>query len=149
MTDLGTQLVGILTPRLERVNQAVAERLGQEINTRMQENTLAGRGFGNDAYVNFYNAKYAARKKKPISPVILRDQKKRIEKFEVSGGKAGAVIELKQDREMAIIFGYHHTGKATGGKVRSIFPKTVASVPEDVRDMARTMTGEVLRGSLS
>ena len=149
MTDLGTQLVGILKPRLDRVNEAVAERLGQEINVRMQENTLAGRGFGNDAYVNFYNAKYAARKKKPITPVILRDQKKRIEKFEVTGGKAGAVIELKQDREMAIIFGYHHTGKATGGKVRSIFPKTVASIPEDIRDLAVQLTAEVLRGKVA
>lgn len=149
MTDLGTQLVGILSPRLGRVNEVVAGRLAEDINDKMKENTQAGRGFGNDAYVNFYNPKYAARRGKPISPVILRDQKKRIERYEVTPGKTGAVIQLKEDRDMAIIFGYHHTGKATGGKIRSIFPKTVASVPADVRDLAVELTGEVLRGTIA
>jgi len=147
--DLGTQLKAILEPRIAKVNEAVSGRIAEDINTRMKENTEDGRAFGNDAYVNTYNARYAASRGKAITPVTLRDQKKRIERYAVSTSKSGAVIELKEDRQMGVIFGYHHTGKARGGKVRSIFPKTVASVPEDIRDLAVQLTGEVLRGKVA
>jgi hypothetical protein len=147
--DLGTQLKAILEPRIAKVNEAVSGRIAEDINIRMKENTEDGRGFGNDIYINEYNAKYAARRGKKISPVTLRDQKKRIERYAVTTSKSGAVIELKEDRDMAIIFGYHHTGNARGRKVRSIFPKTVASVPEDIRDLAVQLTAEVLRGKVA
>lgn len=135
--------------RVVKLNALVAPLVAEEIKNRMLNNTESGRAFGNDPYNNLYNAGYARKKGVARSPVTLRDKKKRIEKYVVTTGGKGATIELSSDREMAVIFGYHHTGKARGGKVRSIFPKQVSSVPADVKDMSQELVWEVLSGQKS
>jgi len=135
--------------RVEKLNSIVAPVIAEEVRQRMLLNTETGRAFGNDPYNNLYNANYAKKKGVARSPVTLRDKKKRIEKYIVTTGKRGATVELQSDREMGVIFGYHHTGKARGGKVRSIFPKEVSSVPSDVREMSQNLAWEVLSGKKS
>jgi hypothetical protein len=120
---------------IEVVNFApVAFEVARVINDKMQENTLVGRGFGNDEYNNVYSDQYAKRKKGgKLSPVTLRDEQYRIERAQIGLiGNNGAEITFP---EFAEIFYYHHTGTATGGKTRSIFPKSEDSVPFEVHDL--------------
>lgn len=135
--------------RVKKLNEDVAPKIAEEIRVRMLNNTQTGKAFGNDEYDNLYNSQYAKRKGTARSPVTLRNKKKRIEKYVVTKSNRGATIELASDREMAVIFGYHHTGKARGGKVRSIFPKQVASVPSDVKDLSQELVWEYLSGKKS
>jgi len=153
MKQLGLQLMEILYPRQDALNRIASPQVAELVRSRMLEQTQAGKAFGNDEYNNVYSARYAARRKGgQRSPVTLRDEKFSIEKYVVTtSGKpeVGSKIELPSDPDRAKIFKLHHTGKARGGKVRSIFPKTAASVSPDIRDEAKRLAKEVLNGSLA
>ena len=146
---LEEQLEESLRRKAGTLNELVAPPAGEMIRDRMMENSQAGRGFGNDGYVNQYSRRYAARRKGGrITPVTLRDEKYSIEKFVVSpkrGASGGARIELPSDTERATILRFHHEGTARGGKVRSIFPKQAESVSPDIRDRIVEMTLGALR----
>ena len=153
MKSMGAQLIDILVPRQDQLNRVASPQVAELVKSRMLENTQSGKAFGNDPYNNIYSAQYAKRRKAgQRSPVTLRDTKMSIEKYVVTASTRsdiGSTIELPSDPDRAKIFRFHHEGTARGGKTRSIFPKTAASVSPDIRDEAKRLAKGVLNGSLS
>ncbi len=149
LPDLATQFRLTIQPRLDRVSQAVAGEVANIFEKQMKQNTMDGRGFGNDEYNSTYSESHRrARKRKGVQTgrVDLRYDKRRIEQTRIettSGKKASATIRFADGGE---IFKMHHTGRAKGGKIRSIWPKTPRSVPDSIKDQIKGMVGEVLRG---
>lgn len=143
------QFDDIIRPRLNRVNNEAAKPVAEAVDKQMKENTEAGRGFGDDQYDSQYSESHVKERKRlgyQTGNVDLRMGNRRIENTEVSqvgGERPGVKIRFNQGGR---IFGYHHTGDAKGGKVRSIFPKTPESVPDDIYNMAKRIVGEVLKG---
>lgn len=133
MQGLGDQL-GVILARKEKNLKQVAEQAAKEIAEKVTEQSREGRGFGSDQYDNEYSERYANRRKGgALSPVTLRDRATDIEDTTVTlGGPGEAQIRFAND-EFARIARYHHEGRAgNSNKVRSIFPKTPESVPDDI-----------------
>lgn len=149
MKDIGQQFRDIIEPRLARIDSDVATPMAEQINDRMKENTSKGSAFGSDPY----DAKYSRRRKAQrealglqVSHVDLRGVNRRIETAQVNTvghGQPGVQISFARGGS---IFKEHHTGTGPGKKVRSIFPKTEESVPDDIKDQAKTTLTEVLSG---
>ena len=136
MKSLGDQFADIINGKTPTVFETVAIYAADEIAERMKENSSIGRGFGDDEYDPVYSEKYAdwrAEQGLQTSVVELRAHEQRIERtrIEYTAG-TGAEISFQEGGR---IFRYHHEGiqYPSGTKIRSIFPKTVGSVPPDLR----------------
>lgn len=144
MKSIGEQLNTILTRRAESF-PVVAEAFTIDLSERMKQNTESGVAFGADEYDNQYTEPYARRAKGgSITPVTLRHLQRRIEQTRETRTETGAEIVF-QDDEGSRIFKLHHTGRARGGKVRSIWPKQVQSVPLESREIIRSGVKEALQ----
>jgi hypothetical protein len=144
MKALGEQLREIIQRKAQGL-EAVARPIAADIESKMKDNTLRGSGFGSDEYINDYSENYAIRAKGGNrSPVTLRASRRRIEQTNVDPIQGGARIRFADD-EGGRIFRYHHEGTAKGGKTRSIFPKSVQSVPLETRAIAQAQVHEVLK----
>lgn len=147
--DLATQFNLIIKPRLDRVSKEVAGKVAKIFDKQMKQNTRDGRAFENDEYNSTYSDSHKrARKRQGVQTgrVDLRFKERRIEqtRIETTGGKrASATIRFADGGD---IFKMHHTGRAKGGKIRSIWPKAPESVPDTIVAQIKNMVGEVLRG---
>ena len=155
MKNIGDQFMDIITPRLGEIEERVAKPMVEKITEQMKENTRQGQGFGNDPYQSQYKSAshVKVRKKKGFqtSHVDLRMQKKRIEntyppkKAEIVGkGEAAVQVGFNEGGQIML---YHHTGRAKGSQVRSIFPKTPESVPQTTINEAQETLHKVLSGA--
>jgi hypothetical protein len=142
MTSLADQLRAIIERRAVKLPD-VARAVASDIDTKMKDNTLNGRGFGADEYDNTYSPRYSVKKGR-IAPVTLRADRRRIEQTNVQPQPGGTRISFV-DGDGGRIFKYHHDGTARGGKTRSIFPKSVQSVPLDTKQIAIDGVWEVLQ----
>lgn len=143
--NLGDQFLAIITPRIGNLPQ-VAESVAVDIKDRMLENTSQGRTFGNAEYVPTYSVPYARRAKAgKISPVTLRGVSNTIETAHITADADDRTIRFTTSHR-APILKYHHTGRARGGKVRTIFPKQIDQVPTETRFIAQQGAFEVLSG---
>lgn len=147
---IGEQLSRIYYDRLASIGSSLNET-AIEIAERMKENTNANRAFGNDPYNDTYSKRYERwREKNGLKggKVTLRAKKMRIERTTepasyASPADKGVELGFVEGGE---IFRYHHKGTAKGGKIRSIFPKEMASIPSDIfQRMVHNIVG-ALRG---
>jgi len=141
---MGDQFLAIITPRIAKINGA-SEVVAVDIKDRMLENTSEGRSFVNAPYDPTYSAPYARRKGygEARSPVNLRAKNLGIETAKVTMAPKGSMISFGIDGD---ILNLHHTGRARGGKVRTIFPKAIDQVPPETKDVAFKAGFEVLNG---
>lgn len=144
--------MAIINPRIESLDATVGVFVAETISDDMQENTLKGHGFGNDEYDNVYSELSIQERESmglQTSTVELRRGNNRIEHTRIDTSREGTVISFQSGGK---IFKQHHTGKPYTGTtnpnipVRSIFPKTIDSVPTITREDAKTLTGVVLSG---
>lgn len=144
--NLGDQFLAIITPRTLRLGRA-AEAVAVDIKDTMLENTAEGRSWPttpDKEYVPVYTAPYAKRAKQGRrAPVNLRGDNLTIETAQVRPDIDRATIAFAKDSR---ILKYHDTGKARGGRMRTIFPKRLSQIPVDIRLTAQESAGEVLRG---
>ena len=157
---LGEQFESILTSRLNF--EDIEMYLAKLIEAKMHENVDEGKGFSGkvtDEYRSDYEkidydkqknvtnvmgyAKYRQDRGFRIDKTNLQLRRKRI-KNTIVEAQDGAVISFVEGGD---IFKYHHTGKAKGGKVRSIFPKEGSeSLPQDIIDDTTKRLTAKLRG---
>ncbi len=148
---MGAQFEEIIKPRMAKVNKEVAPGVASAIAEQMKRNSQAGTAFGNDEYESSYKSdSHKARRRKiglQTQTVTMRMDSRRIEKTKVEkvgGGKRGAIVAF-EDPEAGVIFNYHHKG-TTYGHTRSLFPKSVNSIPDKIKADAMKNVAEVLRG---
>lgn len=146
MNSLSEQFYSKINPRVASVNKKAGEEVARLFQDEMESNTRQGKGFGSDPYDANYSQSHArARRRKGLqtSHVDLRMDRKRIEQTHSTSTKTGTKIEFAEGGN---IFKYHHTGSATGGKTRSIWPKSPESIPEFIKLQAKALITGVLRG---
>ena len=153
MTDtIDIQFDRIISPRIASLNQKATAPIADRIKDEMLINTSNGRGFGSDPYDNSYSKSHKRRRVKEglsVSSVNLRFKKKTLESVRVSPTSAGSNIEFATKtftKHGEHILKLHHTGEARGGKIRSIFPKKIESIPTQVKNIAQREGYEVLSG---
>ena len=149
MKPIDQQFRDIIDPRLQRINDDVARPMAEQINDKMKENTSQGTAFGADTY----DAQYSRRRKRErramslqTSHVDLRARKRRIESAQVhtvGHGDAGVQIAFDKGGD---IFKEHHTGRAPGNKMRSIFPKSIEAVPDQIINDTKQALSDILSG---
>jgi hypothetical protein len=153
MNTLADQLMDILSPRLDKAMELGSKRMAGWISDQMQENTYQGHGFGQDPYDNDYRPQSVYERNRlglSTGVVTLRRGNNRIEntKIEYTQG-TGATIEFVEGGQ---IFKEHHLGEALTAPfnrnvpMRSIFPKSKDSVPNDIVEDTQTYVWEVLSG---
>jgi hypothetical protein len=144
--NLGDQFLAIITPRTLKLGSA-AEVVAVDIKDRMLENTSEGRSWPTTSaqeYVPIYTAPYAKRAKQgKRAPVNLRGENLSIETAQVRAQTDRATIGFAKDSR---ILKYHDTGRARGGRMRTIFPKRLSQIPVETKLIAQESAGEVLRG---
>lgn len=148
MTTLGKQFLDILARKMPTAFEKAGSAMADMIADQMEENTYNGRAFGNDPYKNEYHPQSVFDRKRlglQTGTVTLRRTSKRIETTRVVKIKGqGASIDFAQGGK---IFKYHHDGiEYNNGtnKIRSIFPKSHASVPENILHDTRLFLTEEL-----
>ena len=140
-----------LNEKLALLNQTATPQIADKIAEQMKQNSNTGKAFGNDRYDDKYVDSYKkVRKRKGLgtSPVTLRATSKRIENTKIETTGTGSTISFA-DGKAGEIFKYHHDGidyRRVGNRMRSIFPKTDQSVPQEIRDFATKLIGDILRG---
>jgi hypothetical protein len=145
MMNMGDQLEAILIRKMANMNVA-SDAVAVDLSDKMKQNTLQGQGFGSDSFDNTYTENYARRAKGGArSPVTLRNQRRRIEQTNISNPTRNSSRIAFNDDEGGRIFKLHHEGRARGGRVRSIWPKQLASIPIDTRGLAVQKAKEVLQ----
>lgn len=154
MTTLADQLMSLIAQRMPQAIMRGEIEMANMIADQMEENTENGRAFGDDPYDNIY-APMTVRERSRLGlstgNVTLRKTNHRIETTMVSHGKAnGATIRFGEGGK---IFKEHHIGQTVTAKasyaipIRSIFPKSIASVPEDIVIDTKMIIAEVLLGN--
>jgi cell wall-associated NlpC family hydrolase len=140
-----------LNSRLATINQTVAPQVAEKIADAMKQNSATGKAFGNDRYDDQYVDSYKKKRQKAglgTSPVVMRFKSNRIENTRVESTSKGATISFA-DSKAGEIFKYHHDGidyKKVGNRMRSIFPKETSSIPQEIKDFAEKLIGDILRG---
>ena len=153
-----------LNEKLAMLNQTATPQIADKIAEQMKVNTATGKAFGNDRYDNTYqgagvasksgksqNSGYARKRELagvPTSPVSMRFKSNRIENTRIETTGTGSTISFA-DGKAGEIFKYHHDGidyRRVGNRMRSIFPKSDQSVPQEIRDFATKLIGDILRG---
>lgn len=151
MQDLMIKIAIDLNSKLALLNQTVTPRIAAEIEDQMKQNSATGKAFGNDRYDDQYVESYKKVRTRAglgTSPVNLRFKSNRIENTRVETTATGSTISFA-DSKAGQIFKYHHDGinySRVGERVRSIFPKQDASIPQTIRDLANRLILETLRG---
>jgi hypothetical protein len=151
MQDLMIKIAIDLNSKLALLNQTVTPRIAAEIEDQMKQNSATGKAFGNDRYDNQYVESYKKVRTRAgvgTSPVTMRFKSNRIENTRVETTDTGSTISFA-DSKAGQIFKYHHDGinySRVGERVRSIFPKQDASIPQTIRDLANRLILETLRG---
>jgi len=131
---MGDQWAGIISARFRKLNEVAAPIVAEVVKDEMLVNTAEGHGFSNDEYYEEYTPAYAQRRKQGrLKPVTLRDKDLSLETANVVYDGRGGLISFISKGD---IFRYHHAGTAKGGRMRSIFPKRVSSVPKVVKRTA-------------
>lgn len=134
---------------MDRRSALLVERAGfpiaEEITAKMKELTQGGDGMG--VYFPGYKKTYAKVKDKAgyqTEVVTLRFKNKRIERTtqpaEVMGGAEIGFVEGGE------IFLLHQTGKARGGRIRTIFPEKWKDIPPDIYERFKQLIVGVLSG---
>ena len=140
-----------LNEKLAMLNQTATPQIADKIAEQMKQNSNTGKAFGNDRYDDQYADSYKkVRQRKGLgtSPVTLRATSKRIENTRIETTGTGSTISFA-DGKAGEIFKYHHDGidyRKVGNRMRSIFPKSDQSVPQEIRDFASKLIGDILRG---
>lgn len=140
-----------LNEKLAMLNQTATPQIADKIAEQMKQNSATGKAFGNDRYDDQYADSYKkVRQRKGLgtSPVTLRATSKRIENTRIETTGSGSTISFA-DGKAGEIFKYHHDGidyRRVGNRMRSIFPKSDQSVPQEIRDFATKLIGDILRG---
>lgn len=140
-----------LNDKLATLNQIATPQIADKIDQQMKDNTATGKAFGNDRYDNQYVESYKKVRSRAgvgTSPVTMRFKSKRIEQTNIETTGTGSTISFADDKA-GVIFKYHHDGidyKRVKERVRSIFPKSDQSVPQEIRDFATRIIGDILRG---
>lgn len=149
MDSIGKQFMNIIKPRIDKLNKEAAQEVAILIMDDMLENTESGRAFGNDPYENEYSER-SVREREDMGlqsdTVVLRRGNNRIETVNSKSDRTGATIGFQRGGK---IFKIHHTGDYVGQNrmpVRSIFPKSFESVPDDIHENAYEIVRETLRG---
>jgi hypothetical protein len=151
MDALMIRIANDLNDKLAQLNRIATPQIAAKIDDQMKQNTATGKAFGNDRYDDQYVDSYKKKRERAglgTSPVTLRFKSNRIENTKIETTGTGSTISFA-DGKAGEIFKYHHDGidyKRVGNRTRSIFPKTDASVPPDIRDFARQIIGDILRG---
>lgn len=151
MKEIFEKISSDLEQNLIKINTIVAPQVAAEIEQLMKQNSATGKAFGNDRYDDQYVESYKKKRAKAglgTSPVTMRFKSNRIENTRVETTDTGSTISFA-DSKAGQIFKYHHDGidyKRVGNRMRSIFPKQDASVPQSVRDLANRLILETLRG---
>jgi len=153
MSTIGKQFANIIKPRMEKAIERGSVKIADMLSDQMQENTERGRGFGADPYVNVYHPQSVENRSRlglQTGTVNLRRGNNRIEDTKVIYTKgSGTVIKFEQGGG---IFKEHHEGRPLsrpfnrGVPMRSIWPKSMESVPQDIVDDAKYFVLEVLSG---
>lgn len=156
--SIGTQLINSLNHRAKRLYVA-SDYVAKAIDEQKNKNVSSGRGFGNDTFDTNYEKSYIPVREKAgfqIKFTDLQMGRKRIRQTKVDSDKTKnqSVISFygegrSQDVTFGVIAKYHHEGiryRNGNFKVRSIFPKTLSSIPVFIHDLARRRGWEVLRG---
>jgi hypothetical protein len=153
---MGEQFDALMQKRIGTLVEKAGYPIALEISEAMKQNTKEGHSFVNEQYDTPYQPKYAkarGRKGLQIKNVELRTNNFRIERTTppmnvFSGGTQGAEIGFVDGGR---IFKYHQDGvKYKNGlkRVRTIFPRTWASVPTDIVDRFKKLIVEVLSGRI-
>jgi hypothetical protein len=151
MKEIFEKISSDLEQNLIKINTIVAPQVAAEIEQLMKQNSATGKAFGNDRYDDQYVESYKIKRAKAglgTAPVTMRFKSNRIENTRVETTDTGSTISFA-DSKAGQIFKYHHDGidyKRAGNRMRSIFPKQDASVPQSVRDLANRLILETLRG---
>jgi hypothetical protein len=141
---MGDQWAVIISSRLRKLNEVAAPLVAEVVKDEMLVNTAEGHGFSNDEYYEEYTPAYAKRRKQGrLKPVTLRDKDLSLETANVVYDGLGGLISFVSKGD---IFRYHNDGTAKGGRMRSIFPKRVSSVPKIVKRTAQREGRRVLSG---
>lgn len=143
--DMGEQFSRIIEPRVKSLQQKAGGRVAQIISNKMKQNVEAGKGFGTDEFDSTYSESHArARKKKGFntSRVNLKMGQRRINQTQVETTGEASTISFPDGGD---IFKLHHKGTAKGGKIRSIFPKSPQSIPDEITENVK----EIVQGVLS
>lgn len=147
--SMAEQFSAIIKPRLDRVSKEVTREVANIFDKQMKQNTREGRAFGNDEYDSSYSSSHKRARRRAgvqVGKVDLRYKERRIEQTNIettSGKNTSATIRFAEGGD---IFNLHHTGRAKGGKVRSIWPKTPESIPDTIKSQVKEMVGEILSG---
>lgn len=152
MDSLGVQFSKIITARFERVIPDALDATLNDIFAQMNANSASGRAFNGQQYDNKYEKRQSnARKKRGLQTanVDLRFIKRGItqsRKIDQAYSHVKSAEIGFRDAEEAIIFNYHHTGTAKGGKIRKLFPELWQHVPQVIMDSMRARVERVLNG---
>lgn len=154
MTTIGNQLITILNRKMPEAFERAGDAMAKMIADQMEENTERGRAFGSDPYVNVYSPRSVFERGNlglSTGTVTLRRTNNRIETTRVVKIKGkGASIDFEQGGR---IFKEHHMGQAfmrplnRNVPMRSIFPKSYASVPNDILHDTKLVIAEALSGN--
>ena len=151
MQELMIKIAIDLNDKLATLNQIATPQIADKIAEQMKQNSATGKAFGNDRYDDQYVDSYKKVRSRAgvgTSPVSMRFKSKRIENTRIETSGTGSTISFA-DGKAGEIFKYHHDGidyKKIGTRVRSIFPKSDQSVPQEIRDFATKLIGDILRG---
>ena len=148
---LGVQFNALMRKRIDSLVVKAAYPIAEEITELMKRNTKEGHSFLNERYDVPYQLKYARnrqRKGLQATKVELRTRNLRIERTTSPQreGNDTAVIGFVDGGK---IFKYHQDGityKNGLQRVRTIFPRSWASVPVDIVDRFKNLIVEVLSG---
>lgn len=160
MNTLGKQVHKMMLPRLQKAAEEGGVAMVNAMAEKMKEYTKSPPPPSGIAYNNTYNKDYAKRKGVPVSPVTMRNKKKRIERtvgsaITAKGGKvefenANEKIDSKNSQSPTVgeVFYWHHTGEAKGGKTRQLFPYSNQHylVPKDVKEETLKLMTGILNG---
>jgi hypothetical protein len=148
---LGMQFDTLMRKRIDSLVEKAAYPIAEEITELMKRNTKEGHSFLNERYDTPYQLKYARQRQRKglqATKVELRTRGLRIERTTAPQreGNDTAVIGFVDGGK---IFKYHQDGityKNGLQRVRTIFPRSWASVPVDIVDRFKTLIVEVLSG---
>jgi hypothetical protein len=139
MDSLGTQLGKILDRRFEKIIPDALDPTLLEIFKEMNVNTASGKPFAGQQYDSKYGKRHAKARSNiglQTGAVDLRykktgitQQRKLVDEIIESKKAAGIGFANAKD---SLIFYYHHSGTAKGGKIRKIFPELWRHVPTTI-----------------
>lgn len=147
--DIAAQIMSDIRGKLTRKQLQKAEkRVLNEMDEIKNQKTKAGESPAkNGRYNNTYSKQYADKVKGGRrSPVTMRrtPSSTSIERTTITTGRDKSTLKFK-NREKGVIFNYHQTGTARGGKYRQIYPENDNQVPKRLDMVAEDAVYDILR----